>query len=125
MDIYHEHVLEHYKKPRGAGTLVDATIRFEDSNPLCGDTIRVELKIEQEIIITARHTSRGCAVSQAGASMLFERLEGMTVADALTLPKEEMLAEFGSALSVSRIKCALLAFSAVKKAIVKSQPNAE
>ena len=123
MDIYHEHVLEHYKKPRGVGTLVDATIRFEDSNPLCGDTVRVELKIVDDVIVSARHTSAGCAVSQAGASMLFERLEGMNVATALALPKEEIMSEFGSALSVARVKCALLGLSAVKKALVKNQPS--
>lgn len=123
MDLYHEHVLEHYKKPRGAGTLTEATVRFDDSNPLCGDAIRVELFIEDGAIRSARHTSTGCAVSQAGASMLFERLEGMTVADALALPKEEIMDEFGSALSVARVKCALLALSAVKKALVKSQPS--
>jgi nitrogen fixation NifU-like protein len=124
MDLYHEHVLEHYRKPRGVGTLSDATVRLDDANPLCGDTIRVELKIKNENIIGARHASQGCAVSQAGASMLFERLEGMSVADVLALPKEEILSEFGSALSVSRVKCALLALSAVKKALVKIQPNA-
>jgi len=125
MDIYHEHVLEHYKKPRGTGTLPTATIRYDDSNPLCGDTIRVELRVENERIVAARHTATGCALSQAGASMLFERLEGMSVADALALSKDEMLTEFGSALSVSRVKCALLGWSAVKKALVQSQPNAE
>lgn len=123
MDLYHEHVLEHYKKPRGAGTLADATVRFDDSNPLCGDRIHVDLKIENDTIVSARHVSSGCAVSQAGASMLFERLEGMKVADVLALPKEEIMDEFGSALSVARIKCALLGLSAVKKALVKSQPS--
>lgn len=125
MDLYHEHVLDHYKRPRGAGSLSDATVRFNDSNPLCGDTIRVDLKITDDCVVAARFSASGCAVSQAGASMLFERLEGMSVADALALPKEEILGEFGSVLSVSRVKCALLAFSAVKKALVQSQPNAQ
>ncbi len=120
MDVYHEHVLEHYKKPRGTGTLPDATVRLDDSNPLCGDAISVELKVVDGIIVGARHTAKGCAVSQAGASMLFERLEGMTVAHALAFPKEEIMQEFGSALSVARVKCALLGLSAVKKALVKS-----
>ena len=119
MDIYHEHVLEHYKRPRGAGTLADATVMFDDSNPLCGDKIRVELKVVDGVVTGARHTSTGCAVSQAGASMLFERLEGMAVTDVARLDKQELLDEFGSALSVSRVKCALLAFAAVKKALVK------
>ena len=123
MDLYHEHVLEHYKHPRGRGTLTDATISFSDTNPLCGDAITVQLIIDDNTITTARHQGTGCAVSQAGASMLFERLEGLTVLEALALPKETILGEFGSALSVSRVKCALLAFSAVKKALVKNTPE--
>lgn len=119
MDVYHEHVLEHYRHPRNAGTLPDATVRFDDSNPLCGDTIHVDVKVEEGVVVAARFSAAGCAVSQAGASMLFERLEGMPVAEVLAFEKQTILDEFGSALSVSRVKCALLALSAVKKALAK------
>jgi nitrogen fixation NifU-like protein len=118
-NIYQEHILDHYKRPRGRGELAEATHSISDSNPLCGDSIEVKLKVVDGVIVSARHEARGCAVSQAGASMLFERLEGMKIRDVMSLSKDELLAEFGSALSVSRIKCALLALSAVKKALVK------
>lgn len=119
MDVYHEHVLDHYRRPRNSGSLADATVRFDDSNPLCGDRVHVDLKVEDGVVRSARFSASGCAVSQAGASMLFERLEGMAVSAVLALDKQTILDEFGSALSVSRVKCALLALSAVKKALMK------
>jgi nitrogen fixation NifU-like protein len=117
MNIYHEHVLDHYKRPRNAGSLPHATVRFDDSNSLCGDTIHVDLDVRDGVIVAARFSATGCAVSQAGASMLFERIEGMRSDAVLAMHKDEILEEFGSALSVSRVKCALLALSAVKKAL--------
>lgn len=121
MSVYHEHVMDHYKAPRGRGTLADATITFSDSNPLCGDKITVQLHIADGIIVGARHDASGCAVSQAGASMLFESLEGKRVTDVARMDNNAILGEFGEALSVSRVKCALLGLVAVKKALAQPQ----
>jgi nitrogen fixation NifU-like protein len=117
MNLYHEHVMDHYKEPRGRGTLPNATITFSDSNPLCGDTITLQLRIVDGVIVGARHEAKGCAVSQAGASMLFETLEGKRVDEVRALSNAVILSEFGEALSVSRVKCALLGLAAVKKAL--------
>ena len=124
MNIYQEHIMDHYHNPRNAGTLDDPDIVFSDENPLCGDTITVNLQHDSKGNITAaRHYSEGCAISQAAASMLFEKLEGKSMTEILSIDKEEMLEEFGSELSVSRVKCALLALTAVKKALVQHEKD--
>jgi nitrogen fixation NifU-like protein len=117
MGFYAEHVMEHYKRPHGRGTLPDATHRYDDGNPSCGDRIAVALRVEDGVIVAARQEASGCAISQAGASMLFERLEGMRVTDVLALGKEDILAEFGDTLAAPRVKCALLALAATRKAL--------
>ena len=115
--IYEEHVMDHYKHPRNSGTISHPTIQFHDTNPLCGDEITLTLRVEKDKITAAKFVAKGCAISQAGASMLFEQLEGKTVREAIALDKQVILDEFGTALSVSRVKCALLALSAVKKSL--------
>lgn len=120
MSLYEEHVLDHYHHPRNAGKLEGPDIVFSDSNPLCGDTITIDLILDKDTIKQARHFSQGCAISQAATSMLFERLEGMKIKDVLAMQKEEVLEEFGTTLSVSRVKCALLGLTALKKALVKN-----
>jgi nitrogen fixation NifU-like protein len=119
--VYEEHVMDHYKHPRNRGELEQPDVTVRDTNPLCGDKITVQLVIRDDTIEQAKFQAGGCALSQAGASILFERLPGMSVTDARAYDKQHILDEFGTALSVSRIKCALLALSAVKKALVEYQ----
>lgn len=119
MNPYEEHVMEHYREPHNAGELPSPTIKFEDTNPLCGDKITITLTINDKGIITAaRHHSSGCAISQAATSMLFEELEGRKVSEIIMQDKKTILEEFGTTLSVSRVKCALLGLTALKKALV-------
>jgi nitrogen fixation protein NifU and related proteins len=119
--MYHEHIMDHYRHPRNRGSLEGPDVSLTDSNPTCGDEINVSMRIKDGKIIEARQFTVGCAISQAGASMLFERIEGRTVADVVRMPKEEILEEFGTELSVSRVKCALLALTAAKKALVEQE----
>lgn len=120
--IYQDHILDHFKHPRNTGALPDPDLEFSDENPLCGDTITITLEHDTKGKITmARHVTQGCAISQAGASMLFEQLEGKTIKEALALDKDAVLEEFGTELSVSRVKCALLALTALKKGIVEHE----
>ena len=121
MNIYHEHIMDHYRNPRNKGRLESPTVSFTDSNPMCGDEINVALEVKGGTIAKARQFTIGCAISQAGASMLFEQLEGKTVKEALAIPKEDILDEFGTELSVSRVKCALLALHATKKALIEGE----
>jgi len=78
-DLYRELILEHYKHPRRRGRIDHPDVSAEEHNPLCGDRVRIDLRIENGIIIDARFDGRGCAISQASASMLTEEIVGMPV----------------------------------------------
>jgi nitrogen fixation NifU-like protein len=71
-DIYRELILDHYRNPRNKGKIENANVSIQDSNPLCGDEIQIQLKIDDGIIKDIKFDGRGCAISQASASMLTE-----------------------------------------------------
>ena len=83
--LYKEAILEHYKRPRNRGTLPDATHRHEGLNPSCGDELELFLKVEDGVVREVRFEGQGCAISQASASMMSERISGEPVADALSI----------------------------------------
>lgn len=126
-DLYQDEIMDHYRYPRNRGRLDPAERSYEDQNPLCGDTIRVDLAFapplaedvppEQRRIAAIRFDGRGCAISQAAASMLTELVAGRTVAEARACGKEEVLAALGITLSPLRLKCALLALKVFKGAL--------
>ena len=114
-DMYRELILEHYKNPRHHGTLNPADISYEDDNPLCGDRIRIDLRLDgDEKIVEAAFSGQGCAISQASASMLLEDIQGKTLDDIKALAKEDVLDMLGIELGPVRLKCALLAFKVLK-----------
>jgi nitrogen fixation protein NifU and related proteins len=123
MSIYREHVLDHYKHPRNHGSLESPDYTMTAGNESCGDETTVYFKVNNGVIVEAKHFTTGCAVSQAAASMLFERLEGMRVDEVLQVSKEEIFSDFGAELSTSRVKCALLALHATKKAFLQREPT--
>lgn len=113
-DLYREQILDHYRNPRNHGTLDPHDASFEDSNPLCGDRIRIDLKLEGESIADIRFSGRGCAISQAATSMLTEMVRGKTIADVREITKDDLLDEIGIPISPARIKCALLGLKVLK-----------
>jgi nitrogen fixation protein NifU and related proteins len=115
-DIYQQQILEHAKYPHNFGTLEGATVSHEEHNPLCGDKVRIELLIENDVIADVRFTGRGCAISQASASLLTDELIGMEVERAKTYSKDDLLELIGIPLSKNptRLKCALLSLKALK-----------
>lgn len=113
-DLYREQILDHYQHPHNHGTLADATNSYEDSNPLCGDRIRVELKIENGVIADVRFTGKGCAISQASASMLTDEIKGKSLEELGSINKQTVLDMLGIPLSPSRLKCALLPLKVIK-----------
>lgn len=115
-DIYRELILEHYKHPHNHGRLDGPDVSAEEHNPLCGDRIRLDLRIENDVIVEVRFDGRGCAISQASASMLTDELIGMPVEDAKQFSKERLLDLIGIPLEHNpvRIKCALLSLKTLK-----------
>lgn len=116
-DFYKEYILEHYRQPRNFGHLEGATTSAEDLNPLCGDRIRFELRVNpQGIVEDVRFSGRGCAISQASASMLSETIKGMRVEDVAKMDKRTVLDNVGIGISPARMKCATLSLKVAKSA---------
>jgi nitrogen fixation protein NifU and related proteins len=112
--LYREEILDHYKHPRRKGHLDNADIHYHDHNPFCGDEITIELKVEDGKVVDAAFDGRGCAISQASASMLMEEVVGMSLDDLKALDKEYVLDLLGIEIGPVRLKCALLALKALK-----------
>lgn len=115
-DIYREQILEHARHPRNFGHLPAPTVIREERNPLCGDQIRLELAITDDVITDVRFSGRGCAISQASASLLTEAIKGTPVAAAKQFSKDNLLDLIGIPLAhnPTRLKCALLSLKALK-----------
>ncbi len=114
-DFYRELILDHYKNPRNYGTLDHPDITYEDDNPLCGDRIRIDLKLdEQGRVAEVRFSGQGCAISQASASMLTEEVLGKTLDELRQFDKQALLEMLGIQLSPVRLKCALLSLKVLK-----------
>ncbi len=118
-DMYQEVILQHYRAPRNFGPLDGADRVGEESNPLCGDHITVRLKVDPEShkIREVKFQGDGCAISVASASMLTEKLSGLTLDDAAHLGPDDVLKTLGIPLSPVRVKCALTGFVALGHAL--------
>jgi nitrogen fixation NifU-like protein len=112
--FYREYILDHYKNPRNFGRLDNPDISHEEENPLCGDVVGIDLRVQDGSIEDVRFHGRGCAISQASASLLTERLKGMRLDDAKHIDKDDVLDELGIEISPARIKCALLSLKVLK-----------
>lgn len=117
-DLYREIIIDRYKNPVHKGSLEPHDIAFEDDNPLCGDFIRIELRIsEEEIIEEAVFGGHGCAISQASADLLLDEIIGKSVDEVKGLSKEDILDLLGIELGPVRLKCALLSLKVLKAGI--------
>ena len=116
-DLYREEILSHYKRPRNWGPLEDPDLEFEDTNPLCGDELKVMLKLDANRLVTeVRFDGHGCAISQASASMASEELVGKSVDELVALDKSFVLDLLGIPISATRMKCAMLSLKVIKSA---------
>ncbi len=118
-DIYREIILDHYRNPRNKGKLPHADVSTHDSNPLCGDEIDMHLKVEQGRIKDIKFEGRGCAISQASASMLTEMVLDKPLTAVKDLAKDDILENIGLMnLGPARIKCALLSLKVLKMGMI-------
>lgn len=114
-DMYREQIIDLYEHPLNFGELDPNDFSYEEDNPLCGDVIRIDVRLDEEGRISdLRWRGEGCAISQASASLLTEEVKGMTLDEVKAFPKEELLDLIGVPLSMARVKCALLSLKVLK-----------
>jgi nitrogen fixation NifU-like protein len=123
--LYREAILDHYRNPRNRGTLDPADFSYEDVNPLCGDEIRIDLRTDGERVTEIRFSGRGCAISQAAASMLTEMVAGQPLDDVKAISREDLLDELGVPVSPARMKCAMLGLKVLKAGLYGVPPADE
>jgi nitrogen fixation NifU-like protein len=137
--LYQQLILDHYRNPRNKGDLPDKTVEIHMANPVCGDEIRLQLRVEDDRILEARHVGHGCSISQAAVSMMTNLIKGKELSEAEGLAhrftdmmhgdeepaRDKAMGDLRALQGVSkfpvRIKCALLAFDALQEAIRKTR----
>jgi len=110
-------VLEHFRRPRNHRTLDRPTAAHEGYNPLCGDRVRIELEVEDATIRAAAFTANACAICTASASLLTERVTGVTVAAATELTDAQVLDALGAPLPPARLLCGILPVRTLRAAL--------
>ena len=113
-DLYRDNIIDHYQNPRNYGTLEHPDISYEDSNPVCGDELRIDLQVKDNTVVDARFSGHGCSISQASASMLTEEIIGKSLAEVRQIDKQYLLDLLGIPLGPERLKCALLSLKVLK-----------
>jgi nitrogen fixation NifU-like protein len=117
-NLYQENILDHYENPCNRGTMEHPTLEFRDLNPLCGDEVCVQARLdEQECLAEVCFDGKGCVISLAAASMLMEEVEGKPLEEVTQMDRQAMLDLLGIPLTTMRVKCAMLALRTLEKAI--------
>ncbi len=117
-DLYREVIIEHYKNPSHRGKLDPHDISFADNNPLCGDHIQIDLRVDKDGVVTeATFDGHGCAISQASADLLMETIIGKPLEEVKQLNKQDILDMLGIDLGPVRLKCALLSLKVLKAGV--------
>jgi nitrogen fixation protein NifU and related proteins len=117
-DLYRELIIDRYKNPLYRGELDPHDYSYEDENPLCGDHIRIDLRVDaQNQISEVAFSGHGCAISQASADLLLESIVGKSLDEVKKVSKEELLELLGIELGPVRLKCALLSLKVLKAGV--------
>jgi nitrogen fixation NifU-like protein len=116
-DLYRDYILEHYRRPHNFGVLETPTSSFEGANPLCGDRITMMLGIRDGVVEEVAFSGRGCAISQASASLLTDEIRGKSVDQVARLTPDDVLELLGIEISPARLKCALLSLETLQHAL--------
>jgi nitrogen fixation protein NifU and related proteins len=117
-EMYQDNILDHYENPSHWGTLEHPTFEIRDLNPLCGDEVRIQARLDDAGRLAAVYfEGKGCVISLAAASMLMEEVEGKTLDEVKKMGRQDMLDLLGVPLTTMRVKCAMLPLRALEKAI--------
>lgn len=119
MNIYRENILEHFRHPRNYGQLPKPDYALYDTNVLCGDELHMDLKFEKNVLADIRFRGRGCAISQAAASMLSEKIKGLNKKQILAMNYKDVLKLMRVELTPARLKCAALALNILQSGLKK------
>lgn len=119
MDMYREIILDHYKHPRNFGTLVKPDAEAHAYNATCGDKVQMQVRLVNGKIEDIRFSGDGCAISQASASMLTEKVKAMDADEIMKFTKDTILEMLEASLTPSRVKCAVLPLEVLQKALAK------
>ena len=120
-DLYRDYILEHYRRPHNFGVIDAPTATYEGANPLCGDRITMQLAVANGIVERVGFTGRGCAISQASASLLTDEIKGKPLAEVSQLRVDDVLDLLGIEISPARLKCATLSLDTVQHALADGE----
>lgn len=126
-DLYRDYILEHYRRPHNFGVIEEPSATFEGANPLCGDRITMQLAVHDGVVTDVGFTGRGCAISQASASLLTDEVKGKPVSDVAAIQAVDLLDLLGIEISPARLKCAMLSFDSLQHLLadIGAKPLAE
>ena len=119
-NLYRDFILEHYREPHNRGVLDPHDLQFADSNPTCGDEMSMTLRLDEakERVTDVAFDGRGCAISQASASILTDELRGLSLADLRAIDPKEVVENLGVPIGPARLKCALLSYKVLQGAVI-------
>ena len=117
-EIYKENILDHFRNPRNFGEINNADIENSGLNPVCGDMIKMFVKLDENNNVTdVKFKGNGCAISVASTSMLTERLKGKNLEEVKKISKDEIIGMLGIELGLVRLKCGLLCLNTLNNGI--------
>jgi nitrogen fixation NifU-like protein len=123
-DLYRDYILEHYRQPHNFGLIEDPTGAHEGANPLCGDRITMQVAIADGTLARVGFTGRGCAISQASASLLTDDVKGKAIEVAAGYRADDLLDLLGIEISPARLKCAMLSLETLHEALADAATTA-
>ena len=122
-NLYRDFILEHYRSPHNQGVLDPHDLHFADSNPTCGDEMSITIRLDdtKQRVADVAFTGRGCAISQASASILTDELRGLTLAELEAIDPKEVVENLGVPIGPARLKCALLVYKVLQGAVIGAE----
>jgi nitrogen fixation NifU-like protein len=122
-DLYRDYILEHYRRPHNFGVLDSPSASIEGANPLCGDRITLQIGVHDGVVDEVAFTGRGCAISQASASLLTDEIKGKPLGEVDAFRADDLLDLLGIEISPARLKCAMLSHDTLRKALAEVDAN--